>query len=346
MIMKANKQIGFIYKNNESIDTILKDGDVVFEKGFLREKTSTTLPITFGGVGKNLKDYKIYGNTKQQLLPDGYTQVDYIESSGTQYIDTGLKSTPNTKFDFEFASTKSVGSEYEQVLGSQVAATRNRIYILIGGSNNIQLQFPHDGNTHLYMNNNGTFTTSSSSENLLYIEQNKKNKIIFDIPNRSLTINDYTSISTGTYDLTSSEYNILLFNRNDTTVPTTRLASGKLYNFKWYENNILIRNFIPCYRNSDNKVGLYDLINNVFYTNQGTGSFVYGSIAPATASPIKMISCGERTRNILGFKATKTGKGTQTTYNKNTGIMTTTGTTTQGYPWVNEFDVNIPNGTT
>lgn len=65
MIMKANKQIGFIYKNNESIDKILKDGDVVFERGFLREKTSTTLPITFGGVGKNLKDYKIYGNTYQ-----------------------------------------------------------------------------------------------------------------------------------------------------------------------------------------------------------------------------------------------------------------------------------------
>ena len=65
MIMKANKQIGFIYKNEESIDKILKDGDVVFERGFLREKTSTTLPITFGGVGKNLKDYKVYGNTYQ-----------------------------------------------------------------------------------------------------------------------------------------------------------------------------------------------------------------------------------------------------------------------------------------
>lgn len=65
MIIKANKQIGFIYKNDESIDKILKDGDVVFERGFLRERTTTTLPITFGGVGKDLKDYKIYGNTYQ-----------------------------------------------------------------------------------------------------------------------------------------------------------------------------------------------------------------------------------------------------------------------------------------
>lgn len=65
MIMKANKQIGFIYKDNESIDKILKDGEVVFERGFLREKASTTLPITFGGVGKDLKDYRVYGNTYQ-----------------------------------------------------------------------------------------------------------------------------------------------------------------------------------------------------------------------------------------------------------------------------------------
>lgn len=346
MIMKANKQIGFIYKNNESIDTILKDGDVVFEKGFLREKTSTTLPITFGGVGKNLKDYKIYGNTKQQLLPDGYTQVDFIESSGTQYIDTGLKSTPNTKFDFEFTSFKEVGADYEQILGSQFGATKDRIYILIGGSNNIQLQFPHDSNNHLYMNNNGTFTSSSSSTSLLIIEQNKKNRIIFDIPNRSLTVNEYTSVSTGTYDLTSSDYNILLFNRNDTVVPTVRLAKGKLYNFKWYESNVLVRDFIPCYRNSDNEVGLYDLVNNVFYTNQGTGVFTYGSIAPTPDAPIEMISCGDRTKNLLGFGATNTGKGTQTTYDKKTGLMTTIGTTTQGWPWANEFKVNIPKGTT
>ena len=78
MIMKANKQIGFIYKDNESIDKILKDGEVVFEKGFLREKTSTTLPITFGGVGKDLKDYRVYGNTVQNGTPTPDTPIDMI----------------------------------------------------------------------------------------------------------------------------------------------------------------------------------------------------------------------------------------------------------------------------
>lgn len=64
-MMKANKQIGFININEESIDKIIQNGDVVFERGFLREKTSTTLPTTFDGVGKDLKDYRLYGNTYQ-----------------------------------------------------------------------------------------------------------------------------------------------------------------------------------------------------------------------------------------------------------------------------------------
>lgn len=52
--------------------------------------------------------------------------------------------------------------------------------------------------------------------------------------------------------------------------------SGKIKEVKITNGTNVIRNFIPCYRKSDNEVGLYDLVNDVFYTNQGTGSFTYG----------------------------------------------------------------------
>ena len=38
-------------------------------------------------------------------LPSGYTQVEYIESTGTQYIDTGIIPTNNTKFEMDFQLT-------------------------------------------------------------------------------------------------------------------------------------------------------------------------------------------------------------------------------------------------
>ena len=58
----------------------------------------------------------------------------------------------------------------------------------------------------------------------------------------------------------------------------TLKSSFKLENFKIYnENEELVRNFIPCKRIIDNKPGLYDLVNNLFYTNQGTGDdFIAG----------------------------------------------------------------------
>ena len=51
-------------------------------------------------------------------------------------------------------------------------------------------------------------------------------------------------------------------------------------NILMFENKQVINprdeDFIPCYRNSDGEIGLYDSINDIFYTNQGTGTFTKG----------------------------------------------------------------------
>ena len=75
MIMTRNEdgtysQVGFV-KDSSGIDTEYiydKDGDIVFEKGFTRE-TSGTVPLTINGIGKDLKDWSITGNTVQDGTP-------------------------------------------------------------------------------------------------------------------------------------------------------------------------------------------------------------------------------------------------------------------------------------
>ena len=54
-------------------------------------------------------------------------------------------------------------------------------------------------------------------------------------------------------------------------------ASIRVYSLKMYENGQIRREFVPCYRKSDNAIGLYDLVTNQFYTNAGTGTFVRGA---------------------------------------------------------------------
>ena len=53
------------------------------------------------------------------------------------------------------------------------------------------------------------------------------------------------------------------------------MAIMRLYELKMWKDGELVREFIPCYRKSDKEVGLYDLVNSIFYTNAGTGTFLY-----------------------------------------------------------------------
>jgi hypothetical protein len=52
-------------------------------------------------------------------------------------------------------------------------------------------------------------------------------------------------------------------------------ATAKLYVMKIYDNGTLIRHFVPC-KKSNGAVGLYDVANQTFYSNAGSGSFIAG----------------------------------------------------------------------
>lgn len=59
-------------------------------------------------------------------------------------------------------------------------------------------------------------------------------------------------------------------NRNG--IPTD-LATSKIKYCKIWDNGTLVRDMVSCKRDSDGELGMYDKVNNVFYTNLGTGKF-------------------------------------------------------------------------
>lgn len=88
-----------------------------------------------------------------------------------------------------------------------------------------------------------------------------------------------------------------------------------MYRCKIYSNGTLVRDFIPCYRNSDNVIGLYDTLNNVFYTNVGTGTFTKSSnsILPNLDFPISIKSSGDEGKiNVTSSDGTNTTNYTVT----------------------------------
>ena len=51
-------------------------------------------------------------------LPDTYTQLEYIESTGTQYIDTGVNADNKLKLDMDMEFTSKGISTYKNPFGA------------------------------------------------------------------------------------------------------------------------------------------------------------------------------------------------------------------------------------
>ena len=196
-------------------------------------------------------------------LPSEYQEVEYIESTGTQYINTNIYSSRKiqTNFDFEFVS---LNSQYNRVFGATYQTGSQ--YGMRGSSAN---------NGYLYGELPTTATISDSEITTnVSISINTRYKIEFN-KNFDFIINNNNKGTFPNYDNAGSQI-IYLFKQN---ANTTNLigVSIKLYSCQMYNNNILVRDYVPCYRKSDGVIGLYDLVNNTFYTNAGTGTFTKGA---------------------------------------------------------------------
>lgn len=70
-------------------------------------------------------------------------------------------------------------------------------------------------------------------------------------------------------------YDIYLFTWNNENIPDKRGFIGRAYDFKIYDNNVLIQHLIPVL-DKNGTACMFDKITQKFYYNSGTGDFLYG----------------------------------------------------------------------
>ena len=224
-------------------------------KSYIPVVTGEGKELSLNTVPLKPKEFALIGDTEQatRILPEGYTQLDYIESDGTQYIDTGFIPDSNTKIDLDVAYT-TLTTSVSYVVGAYVAnGNRNNIYASSS-------QAWSAGYGEKYGVSSTTINTDQKYNVIL-----DKNKLYID---GSLAV----VLQSQTFNNTVNAY---LFARNQGN-EVTAFASIKLYRCKIYDNDTLVRDFIPC-KNSNNEVGLYDLVTKTFFENQGTGAFTAGN---------------------------------------------------------------------
>ncbi len=256
-------------------------------------RTASGNPVTLDAA-KRLRQLTIYGNAVQSNLPSGYTEVGYIESSGTQYIDTGVCPTNNTKVEVVFSADKNSVFVY----GSRTQGNANANHsFCIEGAVVGYFQF-------------GTSLVASSQ----VISFNSKHTVIISQDGGYFNGELKQSYDTMSFESTVSMY---LCGLNYSGSVDSRMFVGKIYSFRVWESGELIQSLVPCKRDSDGAVGMYDTVTGAFLTNSGTGVFAAGAaVTPTPDTPVDIQLCGDRTGNLCPVS-----KGTETNFSLETPVV-------------------------
>ena len=186
-----------------------------------------------------------------EQLPEGYTEVDYLQSSGTQYIDTGRKLTQDSDITIDFMI---VGEKIRDaaIFGARESASKNNLG-LFQNRNPVVLS----GDFSEYKNHR--FTTATSL-NRTKIQMNKAGVWVNDIMKRVWS--DVANFETPT--------NGLLFDVGNNNW-TNNKAVMRLYSYTDGDAQQLVpcldANGVPC---------MFDFVSRKSFYNAGTGSFTWG----------------------------------------------------------------------
>ena len=185
-------------------------------------------------------------------LPSGYKKLEYIQSSGTQYIDTGFKPNQNTRVVVD---------------AKPLSVTQNQLWCIFGVRTSVffELYKASTRNMRLTFLYGSTYTQWFDS-----LDYTKRHT--FEINKNTATVDGTTlTYSAQTFQ---QAYPLFLFASNNTG-KAEGIAAAELYSAKVYDNGTLIRDFIPC-KNASGVIGLWDDVNSVFYQNAGSGTFTSG----------------------------------------------------------------------
>ena len=208
-------------------------------------------------------------------IPTEYQEVEYIESTGTQYIDTGFYPGVNPKIELELSFNgefKDESMRDTNVTTLAMFGSGNKKYIYQANFGNQSSHY----NYILYWTNLGWDENTRIIWNKTYDMSIINNKNTMTVTNNSAT---YGGVTIETEQTTTAlDKPLVVFGSNYNGIMKPFDAYNmKLYSLKLWNDNILERYMIPCYRKSDNIAGMYDVVNNVFYTNGGTGEFNVGA---------------------------------------------------------------------
>ena len=251
------------YANGEKIEGNMKNlGEVTYSPsddtqiipaGYITGGTIKAADIT------DLQEYEECMNLSEEILGNTfYTRLEYIEGTGTQYILTSYHPTQNTGYELKYSNHTIGGLLYGAYNSDWHNIASSGFFCSSLGGDYYWFHYSGNWNTNLY--NTGT-------------GQN----------NISVVGNQVTIEGVGSYVATPQassfrvSYGLCIWGGNKAGT-IDNITAYRLHEFKILDTGVVQHHFIPVKRTEDGAICLYDLIENKFYENQGTGEFIAGPV--------------------------------------------------------------------
>lgn len=194
--------------------------------------------------------YKTSSTVNVVLDSSKLTFIEYIESTGTQYIDTLYIPTNNTRVLLDAQITQGETGE-KQLFGLRESTSGPFLTFFLTTDNKISSRWRETA-----------IKTFSSSDTIYERHTFDRNQNTATYDGETLTWEDT--------EFTFSYTLPLLCRKTGTTIDEH--IKAKVYSCQIYENDTLVRDFQPAI-NLNGEAGLYDAVNNKFYKNAGSGAF-------------------------------------------------------------------------
>lgn len=224
------------------------------------------------------KGYIGIENFTKRNLPAGYTQVEYIEGTGSQYYNTGY-------------SPKSEVVEYEFSWEEPVA---NSNCTLFGSTNTTSSTAKWPG-THYKPSATDLYSATGSTDGATRISGLSVGAVNYGktvINNGSITRTQNGTTSTGTYSGSiQNGTNIGLFADIRTSDVIEKCSNLRFRYWKMKDNGVLVRDLVPCI-NSAGVAGFYDMVNGTFGGDAAGVGFVAGPTYKGVARKIRKAYIG------------------------------------------------------
>ena len=207
----------------------------------------------------DLADYIMYG---EQSSP--YTELEYIQGTGVQYLDTGI--TPKATQRIEIEVQLDAVTAWERLFGVTNNGAVTRANVFANDPDN-------QGKMDFFVVKFRNVYEEDDVPVKIPMVINTKYKVDVNYATKEVKLDD-VSLGHVTEAPVSDTRTIQVFSGADSDVDPAKM---KLYSFKIYEGDELVLDLIPVKRNSDNVVCAYDTVSETYFTNEGTGVFTAGA---------------------------------------------------------------------